>query len=43
MGHSKLETTMIYVHILAEEANQEIFLLDDIFNTDGKRRDTKGN
>ncbi|EHO13805.1 hypothetical protein HMPREF9715_00879 [Myroides odoratimimus CIP 101113] len=43
MGHSKLETTMIYVHILAEEANEEIYLLDNIFNSEGKRRDTKGN
>nr|WP_255555229.1 site-specific integrase [Flavobacterium sp. NKUCC04_CG] len=31
MGHSKMETTMIYVHILAAEANKEIFLLDKLF------------
>ncbi|MDO5858421.1 site-specific integrase [Myroides odoratimimus] len=43
LGHSKLDTTMKYVHILNSEANEEIFLLDSIFNTEGKRRDTKGN
>lgn len=43
LGHSKLDTTMKYVHILNSEANEEIFLLDSIFNEDGKRRDTKGN
>lgn len=32
LGHSKLDTTMQYVHILAQEANEEIFLLDNIFN-----------
>ncbi|HEY4543992.1 MAG TPA: site-specific integrase [Tissierellaceae bacterium] len=37
MGHSKLDTTMIYVHILAQEANEEIFLLDNIFSEGGKR------
>lgn len=31
LGHSKIETTMIYVHILAEEANKEVFLLDKLF------------
>lgn len=31
LGHSKIETTMIYVHILAAEANEEVFLLDKIF------------
>lgn len=43
LGHSKLDTTMKYVHILNSEANEEIFLLDSIFNDNGKRRDTKGN
>lgn len=32
LGHSKIETTMIYVHILAEEANKEVFLLDRLFD-----------
>lgn len=31
LGHSKIDTTMIYVHILAAEANEEIFLLDNLF------------
>lgn len=31
LGHSKIESTMVYVHILAAEANKEIFLLDDLF------------
>lgn len=31
LGHFKIETTMIYVHILASEANEEIFLLDNLF------------
>lgn len=31
LGHSKITTTMIYVHILAAEANEEIFLLDNLF------------
>lgn len=31
LGHSKIETTMIYVHILSSEANEEIFLLDNLF------------
>ena len=35
LGHSKIETTMIYVHILAEEANAEIHKLDGLFNDFG--------
>jgi site-specific recombinase XerD len=31
LGHKKIETTMVYVHILADEANKEIFRLDDLF------------
>lgn len=31
LGHSEIKTTMIYVHILAAEANEEIFLLDKLF------------
>ena len=31
LGHSDLKQTMIYVHIVAEEANKEIFLLDNLF------------
>ena len=31
LGHSKITTTMVYVHILAAEANEEIFLLDNLF------------
>jgi site-specific recombinase XerD len=31
LGHSKLDTTMQYVHILAAEANEEIYLLDNLF------------
>lgn len=30
LGHTKIETTMRYVHILAQEANEEVFLLDSI-------------
>lgn len=32
LGHTKIDTTMIYVHILEAEANKQIFLLDDLFN-----------
>lgn len=31
LGHSKIATTMIYVHIVSEEANKEIFKLDSLF------------
>ncbi|HTN68315.1 MAG TPA: tyrosine-type recombinase/integrase [Dysgonamonadaceae bacterium] len=31
LGHSKITTTMVYVHILSAEANEEIFLLDNLF------------
>lgn len=31
LGHSEIKTTMVYVHILAAEANEEIFLLDKLF------------
>ena len=31
LGHSSITTTMVYVHILAAEANEEIFLLDNLF------------
>jgi site-specific recombinase XerD len=31
LGHSKINTTMIYVHILQAEANKQIFLLDELF------------
>jgi integrase/recombinase XerD len=35
MGHSKIETTMIYVHILQAEANEHIHKLDDLFHDFG--------
>ena len=35
MNHSKIETTMIYVHILAEEANAQVYRLDDLFKDFG--------
>jgi len=35
LNHSKIETTMIYVHILADEANAEIHKLDDMFKDYG--------
>lgn len=35
MAHSKIETTMIYVHILASEANNEIHKLDELFKDHG--------
>ena len=31
MGHSKIETTMIYVHIVEQEAHDEMALLDGLF------------
>jgi site-specific recombinase XerD len=31
LGHSSLQQVMVYVHIVASEANKEIFLLDDLF------------
>jgi len=31
LGHSNIRETMIYVHILAEEANEDIMLLDNLF------------
>ncbi|WP_116787604.1 site-specific integrase [Flavobacterium psychrotrophum] len=35
MAHAKIATTMIYVHILADEANKEIYKLDDLFKDFG--------
>lgn len=35
LNHAKIETTMIYVHILAEEANAEIYKLDELFKDFG--------
>ena len=32
LGHSKLETTMIYTHISEDEAIETVNILDDIFN-----------
>jgi integrase/recombinase XerD len=32
LGHSTINQTMIYVHIVQAEANQEMFLLDDMFS-----------
>ena len=32
LGHSKLEDTMIYVHIAEEEASNSIYLLDNAFD-----------
>lgn len=31
MGHSKIETTMIYVHIVEQEANEDMALMDKLF------------
>ena len=31
MGHSKIETTMIYVHIVEQEANKDMALMDMLF------------
>lgn len=31
LAHSNIRETMIYVHILAEEANEDIMLLDELF------------
>jgi integrase/recombinase XerD len=31
LGHSSINQTMVYVHILQSEANKEIFLLDNLF------------
>lgn len=31
LGHSTISQTMIYVHIVQAEANQEMYLLDDLF------------
>lgn len=35
LAHSKMDTTMIYVHILASEANEQIHRLDDLFKDYG--------
>ena len=32
LGHSKIETTMIYVHIVNSEANEDIFRLDNYYS-----------
>lgn len=34
LGHSSINQTMIYVHIVQADANKEIFLLDNLFKTD---------
>ncbi len=31
LGHSNIKETMIYVHIVAAEANESIYLLDNLF------------
>jgi len=31
LGHSDIKQTMIYVHIVAQEANESIYLLDNLF------------
>lgn len=31
MGHSKMDTTMIYVHIVQQEANDDMALMDNLF------------
>lgn len=41
LSHSKIETTMIYVHILASEANEQIHRLDDLFKDYGFNLDFK--
>lgn len=32
LGHSSLTQTMVYVHIVEQDANSEIHLLDKLFN-----------
>lgn len=32
LGHKKLETTMIYSHIVAVDANNDMYKIDDLFN-----------
>lgn len=31
MGHSDIKTTMIYVHIVEQEANEDMALMDNLF------------
>ena len=32
LGHSKLDTTMIYVHIVEAEVNEKVYIIDKLFN-----------
>jgi len=31
LGHTNVKHTMIYTHIIQEDANKELFLLDNMF------------
>ena len=32
LGHKKIETTMIYSHIVALDANKDVYKLDELFS-----------
>ncbi|HBK84271.1 MAG TPA: hypothetical protein DDZ41_11880 [Flavobacterium sp.] len=36
LGHKKIETTMIYSHIVALEANKDVYRLDELFKKSGQ-------
>ena len=37
LGHSDIKQTMIYVHIVMEDANEEVYRLDKLFKFDGNK------